>query len=835
MRSLSPEVFLWAMGLFCGFVGAFVLIAPHRFNAPSYYALLPYAFGWGTLSLASGMAMLAVAVLRPRRALCFAAHLGVGVTLLGLAASFFRVGALSGAVCYIIMGLGTFGAFLLRRDRPAAAVGGDLFGLFMGVIATLVGLLMLALPRLFQGPFYGQFPFGLTVFALAFLLTGVPLAAAQLAPAARRRWIWPVHVLAGATFLAFGLLISLPRASWTGVAIYVGGGAAIVCLPWLRRWLATLDTAALRARLSLTLVIATSLALILATAVVTAQEEHLAETQVIATQRAEAQSVAQNVSDYIELNGARTANLATFAGREPMMAAPQAELLAGSLRIYSDLAALRAVSLDGRVVAAAGAIPLPARAVLDLAAAVGREGRSQITPVRVGERSFFLLGAPIHDTHNDLTGTLVAAYGAEALANRISRRGAHVSLNDGLGHMLAEANGLPPGETLPPLPPSWDRRIRDRQLQVEREEGLAGFAPVPRLNWAVAVESPRGAALAGVRRGRDLAFGLLLLVIPLTVTAGIFAARRIARPLGDLSNAVGELTAGNLAAPLGASSGIAEVARLAAAFQEMRDRLAERTRESERLATELRARAEALAETDRRKDEFLAMLAHELRNPLGAIANASYLLEQLGSTDPQTARPVAIIRRQIQHLVRMVDDLLDVSRITQGKIELRRRPLDLAEVLRHAAEASRPLAEAKEQTLELDLPPCALPLDGDGTRLEQVASNLLRNAVKFTEPRGHIALSVRREGGEAVVRVRDDGAGISAGLLLRVFDLFAQGEQGLDRSEAGLGIGLTLVRSLVEMHGGKVAARSEGLGKGSEFEVRLPLSTPAAVQQDGAG
>src|SRR5215218_867147 len=157
VRSLSPEIFLWAMGLFCGFFGAFVLIAPHRFNTPSYDALLPYAFGWGTLSLASGMAMLAVAVLRPRRSLCFAAHLCVGVTLLALALSFFRVGATSGGVCYTVLGLGTFGAFLLRRDRPAAAGGGDLFGLLMGIIAALVGVLMLALPRLFQSSSYGRF------------------------------------------------------------------------------------------------------------------------------------------------------------------------------------------------------------------------------------------------------------------------------------------------------------------------------------------------------------------------------------------------------------------------------------------------------------------------------------------------------------------------------------------------------------------------------------------------------------------------------------------------------------------------------------------------------
>jgi two-component system CheB/CheR fusion protein len=296
----------------------------------------------------------------------------------------------------------------------------------------------------------------------------------------------------------------------------------------------------------------------------------------------------------------------------------------------------------------------------------------------------------------------------------------------------------------------------------------------------------------------------------------------------DLSGAVGEMTAGNLAAPLGAGSTITEVSRLAAAFQEMRDRLAERTRESERLTAELRARAAALAESDRRKDEFLAMLAHELRNPLGAVANASYLLEQLAPPEPQLERPIAIIRRQIQHLVRMVDDLLDVSRITRGKVELRRQPVDLAEVLRHAVETARPLAEAREQTLRAEIPPEPLPLEGDATRLEQVFSNLLRNAVKFTEPGGRIELSAGRQGDtQAVVRVRDDGVGIPADLLPRVFDLFTQGDQGLDRTGGGLGIGLTLVRSLVEMHGGRVEASSGGPGRGSEFEVRLPLDVRA--------
>jgi signal transduction histidine kinase len=225
------------------------------------------------------------------------------------------------------------------------------------------------------------------------------------------------------------------------------------------------------------------------------------------------------------------------------------------------------------------------------------------------------------------------------------------------------------------------------------------------------------------------------------------------------------------------------------------------------------------------------MLAHELRNPLGAISNASYLMEQLRPAEPQMARSVTIIRRQILHLVRMVDDLLDVSRITRGKVELRKEPVDLVEVVRHAVETTRPLFEEKGHELEMALPSDPLPLEADVTRLEQVLANLLRNATKYTEPGGRIEITALRDGGEAIVRVRDNGVGIPPDLLPRVFDLFAQGEQSLDRSARGLGIGLTLVRSLVEMHGGQVEARSDGAGQGSEFVVRLPLAgVPVAAR-----
>jgi signal transduction histidine kinase len=826
-RRVSATTLRWVMGFFCSLLGALVLVAPHRFSAP--FSLTVYRAAWGTAALLSGVSLLAVAVFRPRQAVGFLAHALAGCTLLALAANFADIRIWIAVPTYVLLGLGTVFAGLrpvrpLKRGIPS----GDLFALLMGAAATVNGALMIAWPGLQVASYFDPARPYLPRLGAALLLSGVLLLAVHARLARSPVWLWTAHLCAGIAFFTFGALVSLPQHAWTALAVNWSYAAALTLLPWASGRLARLDTASLRTRLSFTLATVTSLALILATAVATAQEERLAEEQVTATQRIEARAIAQNVLDYVEMNGARTFAVAALAGRTPMTPESQGKLLAASRQVYSDVTAFRTVTADGRLVAAAGAVPLPPWLLRRLAADLRREPerRVQLASTRVGRQRLLLLWAPIHSGQGEIAGLLVAALDSHALARRITRSGSSVSLADGYGRLIASRNEISPAvDGLPALPAGWDQRIRAGGT-VERTTGVAGFAVVPNLGWVVAVERPRTAALAGVRRGRDLAFSLLLLVVPLAVVSGIVASRRIARPLGHLSGAVDELTAGNLAAPLGPSSGITEVDRLAAAFREMRDRLAERTRESERLAAELRARAEALAESDRRKDEFLAMLAHELRNPLGAVANAAYLLEQFGPRDPHTEKAVAIIRRQVQHLVRMVDDLLDVSRITRGKIELRRRPLDFAEVVRNAVETTRPLAEAKEQTLRMELPTEPLPLAGDATRLEQVLANLLRNAVKFTAPGGHIEIAAGRDGGgSAVVRVRDDGIGIAPDLLPRVFELFAQGEQALDRSEAGLGIGLTLVRSLVEMHGGRVEARSDGPGQGSEFEVRLPLTS----------
>jgi signal transduction histidine kinase len=825
LAGLSVDSLVWAVGLFCGFIGAFLLVAPHRFQGGPYKVLLSQGLAWGSLALLSGVLLLVAVVLRPRRWLCVAVHVLAGVTLLALAVSFARVGARTGMLTYSLVGLAT--VFAGSRRRQAAQGEGDLFGLVIGLVAIITGFSLTAFPKPLQGAVYGPYRDFLLVLGPALLLAGLLLGWAQLTPRLGRRHIWEIHVFAGAALVAFGALIALPGRLWTGIALYCGGGIMVAVLPWLRRRLAALDTAALQTRLALALAIATSLALILATALVTAQEEQLAVEQILAIQSIEAEAIAHNVSDYVEMSGARTLAVAALAGRQPLTPESQVTLFAASRRAYPDVAGFRSLDLDGRLIAAVG-VPVPPRLLQDLVSTMGeeREPRLQVRIAPVGERSLLFLGAPIHDAAGKLAGVLVAALDSAVLGRRIARPGSKVVMNDGYGRLIAARDDLPPGaERLAGLPAGWDRAIPSgRAVQVE--SGVAGFARVPVIGWAVAVERPRGAVLAGVRRGRDVAFCLLLAVVPLAVIGGIRAAGRIARPLEALSEAVDELTAGNLAAPLDDDSTITEVARLSSAFREMRDRLAARTRESERLAAELRARAEALAQADRRKDEFLAMLAHELRNPLGAIANASYLIEQLGSSSPPMDRSVAIIRRQIQHLVRLVDDLLDVSRITRGKVELRREVLDLVEIVRNVVDTIRPLAEAKSLSLRLDLPSESLPLEGDATRLEQVFSNLLRNAVKFTPPCGHIdVMAGRGAPGEAVIRVRDDGVGIAADLLPRVFDLFAQGEQALDRAGAGLGIGLTMVRSLVELHGGRVEVRSEGPGRGTEIEVRLPLAS----------
>lgn len=250
------------------------------------------------------------------------------------------------------------------------------------------------------------------------------------------------------------------------------------------------------------------------------------------------------------------------------------------------------------------------------------------------------------------------------------------------------------------------------------------------------------------------------------------------------------------------------------------------------LEDEHRMRAEELALEARRKDEFLAMLAHELRNPLNAISAANTLLDRSGPADANSVRLRGIISRQTRHLARMIDDLLEVSRITRGKIQLRKQPTDLVAIVKQAIQSSHTLIEARKQHVSLSLPSEPMTVDGDDLRLEQVVLNLVANAVKYSEPGTAIKIVLERVAGVerplARLRVIDQGVGIPTNMLEKIFDPFVQVDQSLARSLGGLGIGLTMVKSLVTLHGGTVHAKSDGIGKGAEVVVELPLDGEAA-------
>jgi len=269
------------------------------------------------------------------------------------------------------------------------------------------------------------------------------------------------------------------------------------------------------------------------------------------------------------------------------------------------------------------------------------------------------------------------------------------------------------------------------------------------------------------------------------------------------------------------------------------------TTESKQAAETLRRLADDLAESDRRKTEFLATLAHELRNPLAPIRNGLSVMRLGGDNPAAVARVREMMERQVGHMVHLIDDLLDIARISGDKLELKRQRSDLKTILASAVETSMPLIEAGGHTLTVDLPDDALTVDADVTRIAQVVANLLNNAAKYTPPRGRIRLALRRDGADAVIAVSDTGVGIAPGALDGVFDMFSQIGRTVDRAQGGLGIGLSLVRRLVEMHGGLVSADSGGANAGSVFTVRLPLAdggaaaapqaTPRAPSADASG
>jgi len=460
--------------------------------------------------------------------------------------------------------------------------------------------------------------------------------------------------------------------------------------------------------------------------------------------------------------------------------------------------------------------PVSRRHVIHINVPVFRDGRVR-----------YILGASI------LPDTL-----ADLLTGQIGSPGSLTAVRDRRDILVARSHDHPlhvgraPGEEL-------KKKIRFAResgatvFEIDSLEGnamLAAASRVPASDFTVLVAVPTATVFAEPQKlWRLLSVGgIALLLMALVVSTAL--ARRIARPITALSKAAMELANGQ---PISASSpsAVTEVSEVRDAMVRtaaaLRERAAERERRiaAETAHAEADRRAQIMERLSRDKDEFLAMLGHELRNPLGAIASANAVLDRVGNPESLANRARVIIGRQVQHLVHIVDDLLDVSRVTMGKIILTRRAVDLYGIARRCLENLE--TDGRTKLHELTVHGGPVWVEGDETRLEQIAGNLITNALKYTPAGGRIWVTVAEEAGEAVLRVQDTGIGIPAERLPHVFDLFFQGERSLDRTHGGLGIGLTLVKRLTELHGGRVAATSDGVNRGSTFTVYLPAINAA--------
>jgi signal transduction histidine kinase/CheY-like chemotaxis protein len=324
--------------------------------------------------------------------------------------------------------------------------------------------------------------------------------------------------------------------------------------------------------------------------------------------------------------------------------------------------------------------------------------------------------------------------------------------------------------------------------------------------WSVGFAIPTKLVLGGAQRAAWLMGGGVVLSLALAVAIALWLGRRISGPIAELSSAAHGL--GSSAAPIKVRTPIRELRELARALNDA--------------SRAIRERAEALSRADRNKSEFLAMLSHELRNPLAPLVNGLALLKARGDKD--SATELAMMERQIRQLARLIDDLLDISRIDRGKLELRRERVGADAIVRSAVEIARPNIEHRNHELVLRFPGTPVYLDADPVRMAQVLSNLLNNAAKFTAPGGRIEVSLKAEGEEVVICIADNGIGLAQEDTERIFDMFVQLDSSRSQAAGGLGLGLTLARSIVERHRGRIWAESEGPEKGTRFSIRLPLA-----------
>ena len=1008
LRDIRVGTLEWAAGAFCALIGALMLIAPHQFEGPAFAALRPHLPWWGTVFLLAGAALLAVAALAPRRAIAAVVDVFGGTALLLLAQGFIVSGAWTGVATYTVLGLGLIAAALAPRNRPDPATAEvDLFVVVLGLSAVVSGSIILALPEQFRASIFDLVRPNLFWYGLAFLGGGLAVLLTQLRRSVPRAVLAAAHLLLVGAFFAYLLAVSLPNWIWTGIAYYGGFGVLLALLPWLGPRARRVDPTSLRTRLGLTLATVAAPPLIMAAALAAQYAQGLAATEALARQQTLATALAQSVGDYVALHRAALAALAAQPGLASLTPDAQRALLRSVKPAYPDVLVFITYDAEGNPVARSddlALIPAAGYGMFENARRINVPSVETLTSPTT-DRPILVFGAPIRASDGGFAGIVGAALETDRLATLLARasavEGRDVYLVDRGGRIIAHSDAslsaaFADRSGTPPVGALLRRREAAGSLSYMASTGeqFAGYAQIPELGWGVVVERPAAAALATVRAARDVAFGVLLLVIGLAALAGWIAASRLAAPLGSLARAAQQLASGDPTAPL-PNSRTTEVARLAHAFGEMRDRLKRRTAERERaeraqrflaeagtllsasldyettlqsvarsavpyladlcvvdlveedgtirrvaaahadpakqeLATELlrypppadgtyntpavlrdgRSRlvpdideaylasaardpehlriirelgpkssmvvpllvrdrtlgsiqlvatesrraygpadlalAEELAqraavavenarlyreaqEAVRARDEFLSIASHELRTPVAGIKGHAQLLlraRQRGRLDPERLdRSIASVAAAADRLATLIHDLLDVSRIRLGQLPLRPQRLDLAALLGNVATRFREQLDERHRLVLDPVGPC--PLWGDPDRLEQVLTNLLDNAVKYSPSGGDVRVSLRQDNGAAVLAVRDEGIGLPPGATDAIFQPFGRATNAARQNLPGMGLGLYICRDIVERHGGRIWAESGGEGRGTTMYVRLPREVAA--------
>lgn len=844
-RVIRIDTLQWFISIYLIMRGAMMLILPHRLNTAVFVPIHSY-FPWlGIFQVVGGAALITVNVLAPRRPMILLAHFVAAAALFQAMIGPLLTGNWTGVVLFGVLGMGTAIAPFLPiapfRQKQLQAL--DLFALLMGLNLVAFGLLLFnPTSSQFSTPTYDRIRPYLWIFGLVDIGSGLAVLWAQIYRSPSRRSFKIAHVVAGSALWAWTASLGFP--SLSAVLYFNGLGTLLAFLPWLNRQFYRFDPASLQTRLAIMLVGIVTLPLLFAVTLVSLPQEQSLLDQALILQQTLANALSQDITSFVGLHRSAVVALATQPKLMTLSQPELEELLQSANRAYPNIVFFGVYDESGHAIARSERQLIASSlsgAELYQTVRQANEVTIDIYSADPQQPPLFVFAAPLHKSDHAFAGLVIGA----VESSRIAQQLAQTRFKPDVMVYLVDHQGRVIATSIPDMPLLADYSTKPPVIALQQQTRgsldywnpedetwyLAGYAAIADSDWGVVVERSATDVLAAIntRRGRD--FVALLIVTLLALSVGTALARKLTASLITLSYAAEQLAVGDSAAPL-PNSEITEVAHLSSVFDAMRGNLAQRTAERNQaaqeredlLVREREARKEAEA-ANRIKDEFLAVLSHELRSPLNPILGWAKLLRSRKFDQAGMDRALEIIERNARLQAKLIEDLLDISRILRGKLVLTVTPVDLVFVIEAALETVRLAAEAKQIQIKTHFEPMIGVVAGDSGRLQQVVWNLLSNAVKFTPPGGTVTVEVAQTSGYARIQISDTGKGINPEFLPYVFDYFRQADGATTRQFGGLGLGLAIVQHITELHGGTIEAYSLGEDQGATFAVCIPLSS----------